>query len=171
MQMQIYTINFLNSTIVYHPLEHNYQKWTHLKRMKVFEMSSAGFFNVGESNIVTCFSCGCHIAGWQWKDDPWEQHVLCNSTCIFLQEQLGAKRINDILLKNTVPTRNSHSQEAEDDDDNIEQCKICFKNKIHEVFLPCAHVVSCTSCASKLNKCPICSQTINLSIFIYFALD
>ncbi|KAJ8925294.1 hypothetical protein NQ315_009123 [Exocentrus adspersus] len=35
-------------------------------------------------------------------------------------------------------------------------CKICMDNQIDVVFLPCAHVVACTVCASKVDRCPLC---------------
>lgn len=35
-------------------------------------------------------------------------------------------------------------------------CKICMDRQIGVAFLPCAHVVSCTECAARVDKCPVC---------------
>ncbi|KAL1500774.1 hypothetical protein ABEB36_006219 [Hypothenemus hampei] len=39
-------------------------------------------------------------------------------------------------------------------------CKICMDNRLDCVFLPCAHVVSCTTCASRIDRCPLCRGEI-----------
>lgn len=35
-------------------------------------------------------------------------------------------------------------------------CKVCYKNEISVVLLPCKHVHSCYKCATKRNDCPEC---------------
>ena len=50
----------------------------------------------------------------------------------------------------------NESQQSRDD----LQCKICNKKMISIVFYPCAHVVCCTLCGLKREKCPICDEVI-----------
>lgn len=35
-------------------------------------------------------------------------------------------------------------------------CRICMDNQIDVAFLPCAHMVTCHKCASRIDKCPVC---------------
>lgn len=43
-------------------------------------------------------------------------------------------------------------------------CKICLDAEVRVVFLPCAHLVSCSRCAAKLRTCPMCRMRILRSI-------
>ncbi|VEN42494.1 unnamed protein product [Callosobruchus maculatus] len=46
-------------------------------------------------------------------------------------------------------------------------CKICMDNQIDVVFLPCAHVVACTSCAARVDKCPLCRSEFTQAQKLY----
>ncbi|KAF7675952.1 Baculoviral IAP repeat-containing protein 3 [Astathelohania contejeani] len=39
-------------------------------------------------------------------------------------------------------------------------CKICMNAGLEIVFLPCTHMISCSSCISSLKYCPICRSDI-----------
>ncbi|KAF5296136.1 hypothetical protein FQR65_LT10306 [Abscondita terminalis] len=39
-------------------------------------------------------------------------------------------------------------------------CKICMDSPIDTAFLPCAHVVACSSCAARCERCPLCRADI-----------
>lgn len=39
-------------------------------------------------------------------------------------------------------------------------CKICLDEEIGTIFLPCGHVLACTTCAKNFKKCPICRKNI-----------
>ncbi|XP_005104133.1 uncharacterized protein LOC101860034 [Aplysia californica] len=39
-------------------------------------------------------------------------------------------------------------------------CKICMDMEVSVVFLPCGHLVSCSECASALESCPVCRQSV-----------
>ncbi|XP_076044930.1 baculoviral IAP repeat-containing protein 2-like isoform X1 [Oratosquilla oratoria] len=43
-------------------------------------------------------------------------------------------------------------------------CKVCMDCEMDVVFLPCAHMVVCASCAVALTACPICRQDIKYTI-------
>lgn len=46
-------------------------------------------------------------------------------------------------------------------------CKVCYSNDIQLIFLPCAHSVSCLSCAQQLRNCPVCRTDIATRIRTY----
>lgn len=39
-------------------------------------------------------------------------------------------------------------------------CKICMDNRLDSVFMPCAHVVACSTCAARIDRCPLCRSEI-----------
>ncbi|XP_042858053.1 death-associated inhibitor of apoptosis 2-like, partial [Penaeus japonicus] len=47
---------------------------------------------------------------------------------------------------------------------DIRMCKICMDTEMNVVFLPCAHMVTCVSCAVALTQCPICRKDIKYTI-------
>lgn len=47
-------------------------------------------------------------------------------------------------------------------------CVICTENKITLAFNPCGHLVCCSSCVNKIDKCPICKSKINSKLKIFF---
>lgn len=44
--------------------------------------------------------------------------------------------------------------------DEDTDCRICMDQDYSTMFLPCGHVCSCSECAKKLKKCPICRTQI-----------
>jgi hypothetical protein len=63
------------------------------------------------------------------------------------------------LLKRQVKELSSLLKQEED---NLDDCKICYSREIDTVFLECAHRVMCHRCAknSTIRKCPICRDDI-----------
>lgn len=49
-------------------------------------------------------------------------------------------------------------------------CKICFQEEVEVAFIPCGHMVSCTSCAITFDLCPICKRAYNdaFRVFIMY---
>lgn len=47
---------------------------------------------------------------------------------------------------------------------DIRMCKVCMDAEMDVVFLPCAHMVTCASCAVALTQCPICRNDIKFTI-------
>lgn len=47
-------------------------------------------------------------------------------------------------------------------------CKVCYKNEISVVLLPCKHVHSCYKCATKRNDCPECETKYFGLLEVYF---
>ncbi|XP_076268855.1 E3 ubiquitin-protein ligase defense repressor 1 [Rhynchophorus ferrugineus] len=46
-------------------------------------------------------------------------------------------------------------------------CKICMDNRLDSVFMPCAHVVACSSCSARINRCPLCRTEIQQAQKLY----
>ncbi|XP_055890084.1 baculoviral IAP repeat-containing protein 2-like isoform X3 [Biomphalaria glabrata] len=44
------------------------------------------------------------------------------------------------------------------------QCKICMEGDACMVFLPCGHLITCSTCASVVRQCPICRQKIKKTV-------
>uniref|UniRef100_A0A0A9Y257 Apoptosis 2 inhibitor n=1 Tax=Lygus hesperus TaxID=30085 RepID=A0A0A9Y257_LYGHE len=43
-------------------------------------------------------------------------------------------------------------------------CKVCLDREVVIVFLPCAHLVTCSDCAQSLKDCPLCRQPIKATV-------
>lgn len=46
------------------------------------------------------------------------------------------------------------------EDENNNECCICFENEKNSVFIPCGHYYCCMSCSKQIKKCPICRNSI-----------
>ncbi|BET02216.1 FERM central domain [Nesidiocoris tenuis] len=46
-------------------------------------------------------------------------------------------------------------------------CRVCMDKEIDAVFFPCAHVVCCSGCCSKLDSCPLCRAPVESSHKLY----
>jgi len=46
-------------------------------------------------------------------------------------------------------------------------CKICKKENVQVVFLPCGHRVSCNQCSSTATQCPLCKISITEKLRTY----
>lgn len=161
----------------------SFKLWPKSMKQKPSQMSEAGFFYTGEGDRVKCFYCGGGLTHWLPDDNPWEQHAMFYNTCLYLQ----LHKDNDFieLWSSMHPSKMSPSPEpeppaetsleppetspdpeppAETSPDPSEKpplegyCKICFANPSNILYLPCAHLVSCSNCALRVHNCPICRQ-------------
>jgi len=39
-------------------------------------------------------------------------------------------------------------------------CKVCFKEDMVAVFIPCRHVYACVKCAEEIDECPVCKEDV-----------
>jgi baculoviral IAP repeat-containing protein 7/8 len=51
-----------------------FDKWPEAKKPTAGELVQAGFFFVGPSDLVVCFSCGLGLDEWKHNDSPWGEH-------------------------------------------------------------------------------------------------
>lgn len=50
-------------------------------------------------------------------------------------------------------------------------CRICMDRGIDTAFFPCAHVMACSECAARCERCPLCRAHIEQSQRIYLPLE
>nr|XP_045612278.1 death-associated inhibitor of apoptosis 1-like [Procambarus clarkii]XP_045612279.1 death-associated inhibitor of apoptosis 1-like [Procambarus clarkii]XP_045612280.1 death-associated inhibitor of apoptosis 1-like [Procambarus clarkii]XP_045612281.1 death-associated inhibitor of apoptosis 1-like [Procambarus clarkii]XP_045612282.1 death-associated inhibitor of apoptosis 1-like [Procambarus clarkii]XP_045612283.1 death-associated inhibitor of apoptosis 1-like [Procambarus clarkii]XP_04561228 len=67
------------------------------------------------------------------------------------------------LEKNAPQSSQELAEELERIRD-IRMCKVCMDAEMDVVFLPCQHMVTCSSCALALAQCPICRVDIKYTI-------
>ncbi|KAI1294849.1 Death-associated inhibitor of apoptosis 1 [Halotydeus destructor] len=48
-------------------------------------------------------------------------------------------------------------------------CKVCLDKEVSVLFLPCTHLICCSTCAPALNSCPYCRGKIDQAIVTRFA--
>ncbi|ETO23341.1 apoptosis inhibitor IAP [Reticulomyxa filosa] len=57
----------------------------------------------------------------------------------------------------------------------LHPCQLCRREEKSILFLPCAHVATCSQCSNPLSKCPLCNTLVNQKIhvlffYLYFAI-
>lgn len=46
-------------------------------------------------------------------------------------------------------------------------CKICYREKIDVLFIPCGHLFACIQCAVTLHECAICREPFSLTTYAF----
>lgn len=150
----------------------SFTKWPERVKQTPQELAEAGFFSNGLSDHVICFHCGNGIRNWQNDAVPWVEHALHYPECSVVMfkadktkevsisepEEEKCKKLKkeeNIIQENTVNSTECTKIE------NSRLCKICLDTELEVVFLPCAHMSTCASCALTQTHCPICRTQIN----------
>ncbi|ENN79666.1 hypothetical protein YQE_03889, partial [Dendroctonus ponderosae] len=151
------------------------------------ELADAGFYYLGTGDQTICFHCGGGLKDWEQNDSPWEQHALWFPKCSYVYLMKGPEYIQEVKDKrNPRPSASSSESETkesakeakaeeavaassadEEKDKTGEEktlCKICYKNEVGVVFLPCGHVVACVECSSTLKNCAICRKPLEATV-------
>ena len=90
------------------------------------------------------------------------------------EEETRGKKPSDLL----IPNKNTRKESKKEDEELIEEnkrlrderlCKICADKELGVVFIPCGHLVTCTTCAASLNSCPVCRSTITSLVKTYLS--
>lgn len=91
-----------------HPLVEKYED-----RLKTFHdysknnplpketLCKSGFFFLGDSDNVQCFSCGMKFKNWRKTDDPWEKHAKFSPKCRHVLNEKGS----EFVQKMTIPPK------------------------------------------------------------------
>ncbi|XP_074032818.1 baculoviral IAP repeat-containing protein 7-like [Leptinotarsa decemlineata] len=95
---------------------------------------------------------------WEESVEPWEQHPLCFSKCVFLNLKKGKDfvekvkhRVDPLLsLPGTSQDKTKGLEEPKEPCSRTEQPRRLCVNELGVVFLPCGHIVACVDCASAL---------------------
>lgn len=127
-------------------------QWTHLQPPLL--MAQAGFYYAEILDFVHCFYCGLILWCWTPTDNPFKEHLLYANNCTFIQ-------VNQHKI-HTSPTPTDITSEES-------LCKLCYSEPISLVYLPCRHLLSCSTCSFSLRKynCPKCRTPIQYIIQVY----
>uniref|UniRef100_V5GHQ7 Apoptosis inhibitor IAP n=1 Tax=Anoplophora glabripennis TaxID=217634 RepID=V5GHQ7_ANOGL len=165
-----------------------FENWPKSLKQKPAELAEAGFYYTGVGDQTLCFYCGGGLRDWEEDDDPWEQHALWFSKCIFVILKKGVdyiekvKREKDCQL--SLPSSSQEAKAKEEPASGAPElsgqcekfagkeseaaektlCKICFKNELGVVFLPCGHIVACVDCAAALKTCAVCRRPLEATV-------
>ncbi|XP_073811050.1 E3 ubiquitin-protein ligase defense repressor 1 [Musca autumnalis] len=74
-----------------------------------------------------------------------------------LDMMLREKEEREAAIERCVDTRISEAM----------TCKICMDNSINTMFNPCCHVMACSQCAARCDKCPNCRVKVTDVVKIY----
>jgi baculoviral IAP repeat-containing protein 7/8 len=110
-------------------------------------MASAGFLYGGVNDYVHCFECGIAFAGWKAGANPMATHSHFAKNCMF--------------VRTSRPVSTGHVEALD--------CKICYRDAVSVLFLPCGHVVSCWRCSRGCKLCPVCRAVITFDVPAYLS--
>ena len=126
-------------------------------------LASSGFFGLRQFGLDTkredyavCFYCGRGHVGWEKDDLPMLWHETSfGDSCTRLR--LIKRR------RTTVPSYAGELLRQAGGEALVNLaaapvCKICLTYKVDTLLLPCSHAVSCSLCASRLGRCPLCRR-------------
>lgn len=172
----------------------SFAEWPKSLKQKPVKLAEAGFFYKEVGDQTLCYHCGGGLKDWEDNDDPWEQHALWFPKCNFLVLTKGQDFVDlvrnkfkaeDLSVPSTSNSKenqeNTEETEKEEEtsksevkladaeknqqEDSQTLCKICYKNELGVIFLPCGHVVACVECSLSLNNiCPVCRKKFEATI-------
>ena len=139
---------------------------------------------LGNMDSVECYYCGKGLCLWEDGDDPWSEHQRVSPQCPFLHDIKNIKAY-DSVKKSLNPaieeSKNFGEVTKKFESLQISQsncpkahcerltCKVCLEEELSVLFLPCAHLVSCSRCAVNVTKCPLCRAPIHATIKTYLS--
>ncbi len=134
------------------------------------EMASAGFYYTGLGDQVKCFTCHQTFKMWYPSDKPLLRHALeapgCSYLFPFMHDEMFQNRLEtyEKMKKQEARVREQRKDEIDlacaATAENQLKCRICYCNEINTLLLPCCHV-TCASCTTELNNCPMCRRPFN----------
>jgi hypothetical protein len=144
----------------------SFKTWPVGIKQRPQELSEAGFFYNGQSDVTICFACGLRVGNWEPTDNCWDEHKK-NETCPFVKLNHDSVTQNnkncDGLMK--LPKVGEINTEIQYES----FCKICMEKKPSIIFMPCRHVAVCGQCAFGIEKdCPICRTTIIEKLNLFY---
>ena len=91
--------------------------------------------------------------------------VNCRTIAIPSEPVAAVKSKLKVQVKKSSPSTAAARHE------DIKLCKICYDQEMSVLFLPCAHLLCCPSCASKTSHCPLCRKNIDKSVPTFISFD
>lgn len=162
-----------------------FSAWPKSIKQTPHDLSEAGFFYVGVGDQTLCFHCGGGLKDWEENDNPWEEHALWFPKCTYLFLKKGPEYIEQVKQKKDPrtppPPSSASSSETKENSEQLSAknsvtttedkerdektlCKICYKNEVGVVFLPCGHIVACVECSVALKTCAVCRKPLEATV-------
>ncbi|KAJ8939446.1 hypothetical protein NQ318_023072 [Aromia moschata] len=166
-----------------------FKNWPKSLKQKPADLAEAGFYYTGVGDQTLCFYCGGGLKDWEENDEPWEQHALWFSKCVYLILKKGIEFIETVKQGRdrqlSLPSTSREETKEEPQQPKVTEalsekceklngkatevaektlCKICYKNELGVVFLPCGHIVACVDCASALKTCAVCRKPLEATV-------
>lgn len=93
---------------------------------------------------------------------------ILDTSCVDHSECVEKKDLAEKVV--AVWKDSGHPAAAEDNEVSQDgKCKICFDEPVNTVFVGCGHLISCTTCAQKVEECPLCRKAIKDRIRVFRA--
>jgi baculoviral IAP repeat-containing protein 7/8 len=77
--------------------------------------------------------------------------------------------ISDSTAASEATERSSSLQQENDRLRNMRTCQQCRSQPVGVIFLPCGHIVACTTCAPNIRRCTRCDTVIRATANVYFS--
>jgi Variant SH3 domain/Zinc finger, C3HC4 type (RING finger) len=128
---------------------------TKVRALWDFSASNEGELSFNEGDIIT-------VLGALYKD--WWRGSLGGQTGLFpitYVETLEEKEISEDPdeTKHQVPQK--EGKEIEKLNAELEdECRVCFDGKPDHCLIPCGHTGLCSTCATKMSRCPFCKVNV-----------
>jgi baculoviral IAP repeat-containing protein 7/8 len=163
------------------------------KSVKPYLLASAGFSYTTFKDEVRCEACGIEHGHWKEGDRPIDIHRQKKPNCEFLSALTQSDIVTDTEeeepeeVYDEIDLAESASQIKENktqrrliastdinalmaENERLKKelkCKRCSAESIQTLFLPCRHLVSCESCADKVENCFYCTTKIMGTVRAY----
>ena len=107
-------------------------------------------------------------------DEVFEKVMAARSESLFVNcptIEIPNEPAAAVKSKPKVQVKKSSPSTAAARHEDIKLCKICYDQEMSVLFLPCAHLLCCPSCASKTSHCPLCRKNIDKSVPTFISFD
>lgn len=108
--------------------EISFQNWPSSLNQKPPTLADAGFYYIGISDHVKCFTCSLGLRDWEDADCPWKEHAKYSPSCSFIRLAKGDEFIQ-------MAARELQLQRQESLGDS-------YQNSYHEEVIPMSTVSS-----------------------------
>ena len=72
-----------------------------------------------------------------------------------------------LLISDELKMKTQYIDKIKTNNNSID-CSICLDRRPNILYLPCKHITNCGICSEKLKKCPICLETIDTKMDIFY---
>ncbi|XP_060859652.1 death-associated inhibitor of apoptosis 1-like [Metopolophium dirhodum] len=116
-----------------------------------------------EEMKVACIPCGHIVACIQCALTLTHCAMCRQPLCMLMRVHLSMdeEKVKDV---EQLPCSSSQCLDVQADP---MLCKVCHKEEMAAVFIPCRHVYACFKCGADMNECPACKESICCTIQVY----